>query len=370
MKITSSLAKLFFTCTIYFCCVTIIFSQEKKTLLNGCLWLKGVEYKTENYTTPVNEEELALRKYFNYNPCIDFSKDEILKKYKNLITKSSSLFVVFKSSSREETILLSMERGSFKATLSNKKMLCDKDVILNKGNSTSGIIVSYLFNKNSLNGKKNGNLLFEDLLFEDTEFKNQLLELICIPKFINDKEKSIIESYLSLKYGISLNEGQSYYNSKGDKIWDVKENEGFNFNITGIGKDDYLGLNQKQSKNSLQGGLSIGLKKVMKKNIENETIIKDKEYLIWGDNGKNVVLEKNSDGTQKRMKRIWKIKPISDSISKFTTQLKIDKKLMPIEVKFDINDPEFIWLAVDNSNMSEFNYTDAKYIKATINNEN
>jgi hypothetical protein len=46
-------------------------------------------------------------------------------------------------------------------------------VILNDGNPEKGVIISHLFNKNSLNGKKNGNLIFDDFLFKDQEFKNQ-----------------------------------------------------------------------------------------------------------------------------------------------------------------------------------------------------
>ena len=313
---------------------------------------------------------MKLTNQFNFNPIINFSKDKTDRRYKNIVSKNSSLFIVLKSDSNEENTLLTLERGTFKISLSNKKIACDKDVLLNKGDSKNGIILSYLYNKNSLTGRKNGSLIIEDLLFDDKEFKNQLAELIYIPRYVTTSEKAIIESYLSIKYGISLNEGQSYFNSKGDKIWDIEQNEGYNFNITGIGKDKYTGLNQKQAKNSIDDGLTIGLNKVMKSNIENDSQINDRVFLIWGNNGKSVVLEKSTDKNQKSMKRVWKFNTISDSVTKLKTQIKIDKKLMPIETKFDVNDKEFIWLAIDSLSSSNFNYNNAKYIKASINNEN
>lgn len=361
--------KLLLAIILFFCYGGNVFSQVKKTLFNNCLWIKNENQVVKNESNLINQE-LELKKYFNFNPAVDFSKDKIVKKYKNLVTKNSSLFVVFKSASKEENNLLSIERGSFKSSLSNEKIVCDKEVSLNKGDAKKGVLLSYLYNKNSLIGRKNGNLIFDDLLFEDKESINQLAELIYIPRCVSIKEKEIIESYLSLKYGISLNEGRNYYNSKGDKIWDFKQNDGFNKRITGIGADELVQLNQKQSKNALEDGLILGLNKIKKSNNDNEIVLKNIDFLLWGDNDKATVLEKSEDVTQKRIKRVWKVKTFSDSITSFKTQIKIDKKLMPVEVIYNNQDTEFIWLAIDNSNSSDFDYKSAKYIKATSNDEN
>lgn len=343
------------------------FSQEKNHSKNY-FWIKNQESKSERNKNSSNDEEDS-KKYFNFNPVVDFAKNKIEKKYKKIITKNASFFVVYKSDTNQENILILMERGSFKSSLSNKKLISDKEIVLNNSNPEKGVIVSYLFNKNSLIGKKNGDLIFDDLLFKDKEFKNQLLELIYIPKPIDEKEKSIIESYLSLKYGISLGDGKNYFNSKGETIWDTKENIGYNNNITGIGKDEYLELNQKQSRNSKETGLIIGFNKITEKNSNNETLLKNNQFLLWGDNGKNIFLEKSNDIAQKRMKRIWKIKSLSDSITSFKTQFKIEKKTMPIDSNSDRNNDEFIWLAIDSSKTVTFNFEKAKFIKASINNE-
>ena len=70
-----------------------------------------------------------------------------------------------------------------------------------------------------------------------------------------------IQTYLAIKYGITLGiqgTSQDYVNSDGTVIWDQSANVGYNYDITGIGRDDVSGLNQKQSRsvnNDLDGGL-------------------------------------------------------------------------------------------------------------------
>ena len=367
MKI--SITQLLFTIIILLGFNSYMFSQVKSSLLKDCLWIKGSEANIISADS-LNISADLLKKTLNFNPIVDFSKDNISKKYKNLITKKGSLFVVFKSNHTDENILLTVQRANIKATLTNIKMQCDKDITLNKGDAKTGTSVSYLFNKNSLSGKRNGNLAFDDLLYNDTEFQNQLIELIYIPNYLNDKQKNVVESYLAIKYGISLNKENNYYNSKGDKIWDVKENNEFNKHVTGIGREDVLLLNQKQSSNSLQDGLTIGIDKIKLSNGKNKSLLSDNTFIMWGDNGKNTLLEKQTDNAEKRIKRIWKVITTSIDGLTYKTQIKFDKKLMVFEIGSTTPDRDFMWIAIDSTRSTEFNYTNSKYIKATLNNEN
>lgn len=365
MKISFTLFLL--TISFLFGFDNVAFSQEKKSFLYGSLWIKANECNPKNASKLNSDKEEELNKYYNFNPIVDFSNEEILKSYNNLIKKKSSLFVVFRSSSSEENNLIKIERGSFKASLSTKKLLADKEILFNKGDSKTGATISYLFNKSSLTGKKDGHLVFDELLYNDREHKNQLLELIYVPRILNNKEKNSIESYLALKYGISLNEGQNYYNSKNDTIWDAKKNNSFNKRVTGIGKDAFSGLDQKQSRNSLKDGLTIGINTIEKTNVENKAILIDKTFLIWGDNGGQCLLEKESNSIEKRIKRVWKMETNAAKLGAFSTQIQIDKKLMGLENEQSIDNTDIIWLAIDTTKSSEFNYTYAKYIKAAVN---
>jgi hypothetical protein len=115
------------------------------------------------------------------------------------------------------------------------------------------------------------------------------------------QERNRIQSYLALKYGITLGANgtsQDYVNSDGTVIWDqntgVPANDVFNYDIAGIGRDDASGLYQKQSRsinNALdsgsrgQGVLTMGLSNVYDTNNLNPNTINDKEFLIWGNDG-------------------------------------------------------------------------------------
>ena len=344
---------------------TNTFSQSKTTFCDNCLWIKGKE-QTNSSTINIEVIEEIKNSQLNFNPTIDFKNDKILNKYKNLVTKKFTFFIVLKSLAKDEKLLLSFNRSSSKSSLSNTKMYTDKEVLFTNDNPKNGSIVSYLSSKNSIGSKKNGSLLFDDILFDNNK-EHQILELLYLPRLVSEKEQSYIETYLSIKYGISLKD-KNYYGSTEKKIWDYKENITFNNRVTGIGNDEKIGLNQKQSQNSLQDGLSIGLGTILKKNIDNKSILINNSYLLWGDNNKTTVLEKEKNKDQKRMKRVWKLVTVSDSVTDYTTQFKIDKKLMSLDLDKENKDP--IWLVIDASKSDKFNYDDAQYIKATVNNEN
>ncbi|MBC5863514.1 LamG-like jellyroll fold domain-containing protein [Flavobacterium turcicum] len=132
----------------------------------------------------------------------------------------------------------------------------------------------------------------------DSYLDGKISEIISYssPKSAVDKKK--IESYLAIKNGITLHATNSttatnlgdtdYLDSNGNTIWNTVANNGFNYNIAGIGRDDSSALNQKQSKSENAGTvLTIGLGDVLATNNANtNTFPTDRNFLIWGsDNG-------------------------------------------------------------------------------------
>ncbi len=83
-------------------------------------------------------------------------------------------------------------------------------------------------------------------------------ELIAYNNYLTALEKQRIESYLALKYGVTLDQTTplDYLASDGaTKMWDATVNAAYNKDITGIGRDDNSDLNQKQSKSVHAGAL-------------------------------------------------------------------------------------------------------------------
>lgn len=147
-----------------------------------------------------------------------------------------------------------------------------------------------------------------------------------------------IQSYLAIKYGITLGvngTSQDYADSDGKVIWDQSANAGYNYDITGIGRDDVSELNQKQSRSvndaqdgvgRVEGILTMGLNEIYDTNKEhqtsNPTTFNDKEFLVWGNNGADLNLASSTvsvnmsagispslttDVTFTAMQRTWKV---------------------------------------------------------------
>ncbi|MCB9033980.1 MAG: T9SS type A sorting domain-containing protein [Chitinophagales bacterium] len=129
-------------------------------------------------------------------------------------------------------------------------------------------------------------------------WRGNYAEFIAYDRNITDAEANKIQSYLGIKYGITLGQGNgyvgrngnnfNYVNSSGTTIWNGTTNTAYGYDIFGIGRDDNQALNQKQSK-SINGGFqpAISLNNgLATNNVSNaNTFSADASYLIAGHNG-------------------------------------------------------------------------------------
>lgn len=148
-----------------------------------------------------------------------------------------------------------------------------------------------------LNKKSDPMLLIPEILV----FENNLSTI--------DKQK--IETYLSVKYGITINDisEKNYVSSDGDILWDSQKNKNYNFRITGIGRDDAFGLYQKQSKNSEDGHIIISLNELKATNYQNQETLNPGTFLLWGDNNQSFSFKEAdllSAHPKRDMFRMWK----------------------------------------------------------------
>ncbi|MBY0425315.1 MAG: hypothetical protein K2Q22_06740, partial [Cytophagales bacterium] len=146
-------------------------------------------------------------------------------------------------------------------------------------------------------------------------FNGQLSEMILVNKTVSGFEQKKIESYLAIKYGITLSQvtPTNYIASNGSVIWDATAAGTYSSNIAGVGRDDISGLLQKQSKsNSPTEILTIGLGTIAGSNALNtSSISSDLSFMVWGNNnGSNA--EQSTEcppslGILKRIGKEWKI---------------------------------------------------------------
>lgn len=138
-------------------------------------------------------------------------------------------------------------------------------------------------------------------------FQGDVAEIILFPSGLSNGDKLKIESYLAIKYGISLDRSvANYVNASGASIW---SNTAYWNDVFGIGKDDAIGLAQISS-NSINTGSGDGTGQSGKGNIvlNNPSALSDGAYLIIGHNKGLLELGSADINGFLSLKRKWKVK--------------------------------------------------------------
>ena len=190
----------------------------------------------------------------------------------------------------------------------------------------------------------------------------RVAEIFTFAERVPDDSRQKIETYLAIKYGITLGATtaeKNYVNSAGTVIWDKDANAGFNYNIAGIGKDDASDLNQKQSKSvNDTNEVTIGLGVIAATNSANTNEFKkDGDFLVWGcDNGAFTGASANAV-------------TIASGIT--TSLTRIDRKWKIVESKVVADgDVENVFIGIPSTAFSSFTKTaDEEYVLIVSNNE-
>jgi hypothetical protein len=108
------------------------------------------------------------------------------------------------------------------------------------------------------------------------EYNGDIAEAIVMSERVSTQDRQIIESYLAIKYGITLN--NDYYLSNGTtRTWNRGANSGdYNNNIAGIGRDDFIQLNQVKSRSQNPTNVHVTIEK------NGGNFPNDQAHLIWG----------------------------------------------------------------------------------------
>ena len=134
-------------------------------------------------------------------------------------------------------------------------------------------------------------------------------ELVIYTGDLTAAEHERIQSYLAVKYGITLD--ANFVHSGGTTIWDATANAAYHNAVTGIGRDDSSVLDQRKSKSVNSDALVT---------IEHAAaFVADRSLLMWGNNNatKDFVV---SAGFNQRMGRVWKVQE-TNSIGAVTVSI-------------------------------------------------
>lgn len=196
-------------------------------------------------------------------------------------------------------------------------------------------------------------------------FRGRIAEIIVYPRVLKKLNRRKIETYLSLKYGISLDTGLDYVNSKGDTIWNASKEDTFIYRVTGIGKDIASHLNQKQSSNMEEENLmTIGLGNISVSNKENTQEVADLNFMLWSDNGKELRFIEDEQNKLSQLQRTWKAKTIGSDISKKNISFEVSTSFLE---KDSADSENLYWLVIDPDSEREINLMHSVYISPTYN---
>ncbi|GAA3623736.1 LamG-like jellyroll fold domain-containing protein [Flavivirga jejuensis] len=198
----------------------------------------------------------------------------------------------------------------------------------------------------------------------------RIAEIFTFSELLDADDRQKIESYLGIKYGITLGSRSSneanknYVNSFGTTIWDATANSGFNYFVAGIGRDSNSDLNQKQSK-SLHNGyeVTIGLGDIYETNsANNNEFAKDGDFLVWGTNkgtfsGTNTNIVTISSGVTTSLTRIdrkWKIVESNEDVDGDVETVKISILSIVLNSLFTkLETEEYVLIVADDPNFTD-----------------
>ncbi|AXG74260.1 T9SS C-terminal target domain-containing protein [Flavobacterium arcticum] len=141
-------------------------------------------------------------------------------------------------------------------------------------------------------------------------FSGNFPEFISFPFELTYNQRNRVESYLALKYGVTLiqNGATNYRDSKNIIFWN-KENTLFWNRIFGIGRDDISGLNQLQSESShFKNYLIASVGELQASNPDKQQLVSiddDHNFIVFGDNNQTDGLQTVNDFNVRTLNTKW-----------------------------------------------------------------
>lgn len=171
----------------------------------------------------------------------------------------------------------------------------------------------------------NMNTDYSTSLFGNNSIRGYAPELIVFSRMLTPDERRKVESYLAVKYGITLK--GSYLDSEGNLIWDWTENQAYHHRVTAIGNDAAGSLLQPLSATSYEESPTYAAlqendtyqdanpynlssaSRLLVMGRENGNPTPDKGFMFWGDDDASLATYTSpTDSLWHVMKRIWMVK--------------------------------------------------------------
>jgi hypothetical protein len=273
--------------------------------------------------------------------------------------------VVWKISGDSGDLLLSTRQVS---SISNKmNMIFAKSGADSSVSKSAPVLSTYLGGQKQKqvsanpNGKEFAIQFGTPGLLVPAEQTASVAEFIVYETMLKEKDVAKIETYLALKYGITLE--KNYQNSQGQTVWNRITEKLYSNNIAGIGRDDLSTLNQKQGiSGSTTDQLTIGINSITRSNANNTGRLNNMDYLVWGDNAQPLTFARPGSSQVSDFlmsERKWAMISSGRTPGTISTELKIDTKTLQ---NGSVIPNGSFYLIIDRSGAGDFIPANCTYI--------
>ncbi|MCK8479487.1 LamG-like jellyroll fold domain-containing protein [Psychroserpens algicola] len=211
--------------------------------------------------------------------------------------------------------------------------------------------------------------------------QGRVAEIIVYDRALSAMERQKVETYMAIKYGITLGYNDEYYRwenspnhtttfgysgtsndyvlSNNAYAWTGSDNAGFGYNVFGIARDDNSGLLQLKSK-SVHVAEITKETSVLTMEDESGSISNDRDYLLVGNNGVQVSLQSATvpERITSTIGRIWKARESSNDVG--TIKLDFDLSQWSISGSSDLE-----MIVSKNSDLSNYKNITGTYNSST-----
>lgn len=172
--------------------------------------------------------------------------------------------------------------------------------------------------------------------FPLTESADSICESIVYSRMLSNRERQKIDTYLALKYGVTLDQTapSSYVGSDGRVVWDAVANAEFSHHIFGLCNDTVSRFYTRENTSAEEADL-------LKINADT---LPSMSYAILGDDN-NSLKYTREEGHPKRLGRTWKI--TTTGYTPKTIKIAFDAER--IEEAFPLEEGEHYWLAIGDT---------------------
>ncbi|WP_448607425.1 T9SS type A sorting domain-containing protein [Paenimyroides ceti] len=295
----------------------------------------GVWYKTD-------KKQFGAGSLNGFLP-LDLQKST-LNSIHNLQHDKNNFYVVFNSADAESVELVNLQIRCFSFGIESRpeKMNIPYTDLLHKKINT-GAIYKYEF-ETSVDLKDPSSNIFT--INDSKEDRANIYEVLYFKGGLNQPDHQQIQTYLSLKYGVTLLDLGNYVDASGKSIWNQTLNSLTNQEIIGLGHQASFNFTQTESSSSLNGFMKIKL------SASSPKIKTDDFILMGGTEHKTIQFQRTTDHAQ-LLNKNWLVQVNSNS--SYVTDLAFDTKDI---AGFDAKETYYLLIDRNNSHFDINSATD------------